>query len=218
MHIQQPNHKKTPRGTWLPWDVMLDIMQLSLEHTYIIMHDKTIWRQIKGIPMGDPLSPGLTIGTCAWMEAQWLDGIDSNSKEFFRAARYMDDILMFSSTSKKWDQQKFLDDFKRSDCYWKPLKLEDGDPGVYLETQFSNKGQSFRIKNNNEQELRVWRYHHYNSHIDLTTKKATFLATLKKVHQMASDSQQLHISAEAKLKEFANLSYPSRIRKHQCAL
>ena len=37
------------------------------------MPDGTIRHQVQGIPMGDPLSPGMTIMTCAWMEREWME-------------------------------------------------------------------------------------------------------------------------------------------------
>ena len=44
------------------------------------------------------------------------------------------------------------------------------------------------------------------------------MATLRKVHKMASDSDQLLISGASKLKEFALLNYPLGIRKYMCAI
>ena len=49
-------------------------------------------------------------------------------------------------------------------------------------------------------------------------KRATLLATLRKVHRMASDASQLAISALSKLDEFAQLRYPVGIRKFMCAI
>ena len=44
------------------------------------------------------------------------------------------------------------------------------------------------------------------------------LAALRKVHHMASDKQQLTLSALAKLREFAELRYPVGIRRFMCAI
>ena len=47
----------------------------------------------------------------------------------FAAKRYMDDILLLMQ-KEGWDRQRFYEDFKRSECYARPLNL-----GVYgLET------------------------------------------------------------------------------------
>ena len=49
-------------------------------------------------------------------------------------------------------------------------------------------------------------------------KRATLLATLRKVHLMASDPEQLMVSAIAKLQEFLDLKYPIGILRFMCAI
>ena len=181
------------------------------------MLDGTLKKQVLGIPMGDPVSPGMAIGTCAYMEKHFLESLDDNTKQLFRATRYMDDILLFTSKSDKWTQEAFIQHFE-TNCYWQPLKLEKGKDNVFLETQFSSKGDTFRLKNVNETQNNVWRYHHYHSGLDYISKRSTLLATLKKVHLHASDNKELYISAKAKLKEFQNLQYPVGVRKYMCAI
>ena len=51
-----------------------------------------------------------------------------------------------------------------------------------------------------------------------TTKRASLLATLKKLHKMASDDNELLTSALYKLEEFRLLEYPLGIRKYMCAI
>ena len=60
------------RYVWLPFDVMIDVMDFALDHAIVRMPDGTLKRQKEGIPMGDPLSPAMTIITCAWMENEWM--------------------------------------------------------------------------------------------------------------------------------------------------
>ena len=211
-------HKK---GQMIPWDIMIYLMEFSLNNTFIKMPDGRIFKQTIGIPMGDPLSPGMTIGTCAWMEQQWKMELPEHQKKNFEAIRYMDDILLSISKNKEWDYDHFLKDFQKSNCYWKPLKLEEGKPNVFLETSFTYnhvEGLSYRIKNDNEKETNIWRYHHYNSSFDYRNKRRILLATLRKVHNMASDEVQLKISALCKLQEFIELGYPKGILKFMCAI
>ena len=40
-------------------------------------------RQVKGIPMGDPNSPGMCIGSCAWMEIEWMQSLSEGHEETF---------------------------------------------------------------------------------------------------------------------------------------
>ena len=77
----------------------------------------------------------MTIGTCAWMEHEWLEGLDEATKKLFKIKRYMDDLLIFTAENATWDR----DGFEKSigeECYFPPLSLEDGSEGTFLETGF----------------------------------------------------------------------------------
>ena len=63
-----------------------------------------------------------------------------------------------------------------------------------------------------------WRYQHFSSYGGYSQKRATLFACLRKVHAMASNEEQLKISALAKLREFERLAYPVGIRKFACAV
>ena len=65
--------------------------------------------------MGDPHSPGMTIGTTAWMEHEWLQTVQPEAREFFAARRYMDDLLVFYAENPRWDHQRLLSDLT-SEC------------------------------------------------------------------------------------------------------
>ena len=148
-------------------------------------------RQRKGIPMGDALSPAMTIGTCGWMEKEWLRTLSPLERAHFLAKRYMDDILIFYEKDTQWDHEDFMRRFKKSECYLPPLKLEAGGEDIFLETQFhvDNGYIGFRLKNVNAVgEKRVWRYHHFASYAPYTQKRSTMVAALKKVDMIASDS------------------------------
>ena len=47
-----------------------------------------------------------------------------------------------------WDSERFYEDFKASECYMKPLKLEEASDGTFLETSFQvDRDQiQFRLK------------------------------------------------------------------------
>jgi hypothetical protein len=207
-------------GTWLPWDIMLELLDFAADNAFVRMPNGKILWQAEGIPMGDPLSPGMTIGTCAWMEREWMQSIAAKDRSFFRGGRYMDDIILVLSKSDGWDRERFLRDFVASECYWPPLKLEAGTPEVFLETRYEGTaaGVRYRLRNDNEGERKIWRYHHYLSDLPYQMKRATLLTTLRKVHRMASDSDQLALSALSKLREFAQLQYPAGIRRFMCAI
>ena len=76
-------------------------MEFSLDNAITKLGDKLLW-QVMGIPMGDPISPGMTIITCARMEQRWMANLTAE-KTLFRAARFMDDILMVYAAHAGWD-------------------------------------------------------------------------------------------------------------------
>ena len=200
------------KSVHIPWENMLDVMEFALDNAIVTLGKGVLLRQKGGIPMGDPISPGMTVGTCGWMEHEWMQTLAYRDRGMFKAKRYMDDILAVYVKSPDWDHAKFVKDFKRSECYHAPLKLEDGKPGTFLETSFEWKDGRFRhwIKNENKQgeEPKVWRYKDFRSHGPYTQKRALITMIMKKVHHMASDKTALTESAIQKLAEFERLNYP----------
>ena len=211
--------KDDRRYIWIPFDVMIDVMEFALDHAIVQMPDGSLRRQKEGIPMGDSLSPAMTIITCAWMEDEWLQSISDADKARFTARRFMDDVLMVYAKADDWDHDAFIRDFVRSECYWPPLKLEDAKEATFLETTFDLRPDGrleYWLKNDNARERRVWRYQHYRSHAPFAQKRALIISSLRKVHKMASDRRRLYTSALDKLREFIALSYPSTLLRSAC--
>ena len=80
--------KKYGGITTIPLYTLLDIMEFALDNTFILDLDGRILKQNKGIPMGDPHSPGMCIITCAWMEKEWQQSLDDDTKSRFMAKRF----------------------------------------------------------------------------------------------------------------------------------
>ena len=178
--ITKATKRVAKNKTVIPSNDLLEIMDFALENAFTKTLDGTLMRQTRGIPMGDPNSPGMTIITCAWMEKQWMMTLDSDTKNRFIARRYMDDILMFYSRSGEWDHERFLKDFERSDCYMPPLCLEEGQAGTFLETNFqitSANGVRTWLKSNPSKGGN-WKYAHYGSHSSKAQKRAVLVACL----------------------------------------
>ena len=110
----------------------------------------------------------------------------------------MDDVLCFYSKNKAWDHERFVNDMIKSDCYMAPLKLTDGDSDTFLETSFEiTSGNRIRYWLKNKADIgSQWKHSHFNSHSSLIQKRSTLIATLKKVHYMASDKKKLIDSAQ----------------------
>ena len=80
--------------------------------------------------MGDPHSPGMTLAACGWMEHKWMQSLTMTEKREFKAARYMDDILLIHTD--KVDPSILQD----GEVYQEPLKLETVNDNTFLETLF----------------------------------------------------------------------------------
>lgn len=212
--------KKPYRGyTVIPFEDLLDIMNFTLDNTIVKHFDGTLWRQKQGIPMGDPHSPGMTIGTCAWMENKWMKTIPKEMKTTFRTKRYMDDVLMVYAENEKWDIEKI----KRSlwqECYSPPLKLEPGTQGTFLETRFeiTNDGEIKQwLKNDNEDgKNKIWRYMHFESYMPFGQKRSIMMACLAKVQERSNDWKKMEKSILDKLYEFLKLDYPKGMLVKAC--
>ena len=215
--------KKRVGITKIPFEVMLEVVEFALDNTFILDRFGNLRRQVKGIPMGDPNSPGMCIGSCAWMEMEWMQNLSEETKKYFRSIRYMDDVLTLTAQSAIFDKDRFITDFHKSECYWDPLRLEDGGEGTFLETSFTldtNGNVSHWLKNVNEpdKEPKVWRYAHYSSYTPWASKRSVMISTLKKVNKMASNEENLVMSAYCKLKEFAELRYPIPALLRACSV
>ena len=218
---RQGDDRHDPYRQLIPFPVLLDVMNFSLDFAFTRMPDGRLLHQRLGIPMGDPLSPGMTIGACAWMEQKWLAGLPHEHRQHFMAKRFMDDIIIAYRADDAWDHQRFIHRFIYSDCYHKPLTLTPGNEGIFLETQFwqQNGRLRYKLKNDNagDGQHRIWRYHHWHSNTSITQKRATLTACLRRVHKMSSDASNLSASALDKIAEFRRLRYPISVLERACA-
>jgi hypothetical protein len=158
---------------WIPFETMIKVMEFSLDNAFVKMPNGKLRKQMEGIPMGDPISPAMTIGACAWMENEWMESINPLDKLMFKAKRYMDDIIMVYAKADWWNHEKFLEEFSNSEIYCKPLKLTDGDQDTFLETTLKKTTEGFEywLKNQNEESTKIWRYQHYNSYSPMGQKR-----------------------------------------------
>jgi len=108
----------------------------------------------------------------------------------------MDDVFMIYAEHEGWDSNAFIKDFERSECYFPPLNLEEGEQDTFLETRFrveDDNNITYWLKNANEDgRCNVWRYQHFHSYSPFLQKRALVTACLKKVHNMASTVHHLY--------------------------
>ena len=192
--------RRMPFRGWksIPFETLMDVVEFALENTLVKdIRDGQLWRQSVGIPMGDPHSPGMTIGTCAWMEDEWMQTIDTETKKYFRAKRYMDDVLYVYAKNGSWEHDKLWENLCH-ECYLPPLKLEQGKDGTFLETSFTITNNQIEtwLKNDNKiGESKVTRYANIECYSTFEQKKQVLNNCLRKVHEMANNDMRLRQSA-----------------------
>ncbi len=147
--------------------------------------------------------------------------VSAEAKRTFRVRRYMDDcLLIYRAGGGGREDNETVREFEKK-CYLPPLKLEEAEAGVFLETLFAcakDGTVTHRLKNKNagESTPRVWRYHRYDSYVPHLQKLGVVMGVLQKVARMASDVEQFVQSARDKLWEFAQLGYPVKLLRLAC--
>ena len=123
-------------------------------------------------------------------------------KTFFRAARFMDDILLVYAAHAGWNHCGLVDQLTASECYSPPLTLVDAKEDTFLETTFAVQNNKFRhwLKNDNtaERPHTIWRYQHFASATPFQQKRAVIMACMQKVQRMASDKEAIYMTAQCK--------------------
>ena len=93
----------------------------------------------------------------------YCNTLEDDVKTRFRMKRYMDDVITITAKDDSvWDVDRFREDFRRSECYWAPLKLEAAESTHFLSSTHASGSFRTRLKNVNEEceaVPRVWRYH-----------------------------------------------------------
>ena len=204
-------------GTWLPWDVLWETMNFILFHSYVKIDKATILEQSEGIPMGMEIAPAMTIGTCAWMEKEWMNTMTEENKRNIVGMRYMDDLFIMSTKRKG----KGIIANLEKELYWEPMKLLKTDDNTFLETEYEmtpTGNMKYWLKDTNKgYDKKVWRYHHYDSGLPFFMKKAGVRMCLTKLEKMASDKMVLKNTAKNRLVELMDLGYPKKLLQYHCA-
>ena len=203
---------------FIPFKEMIDVVNFSLENTFVKMPDGKILKQDKGIPMGDPTSPGITIITCAWMEAKFIKQIPEQEKQNIRARRYMDDLLVLVARNNTKQQDEILEQLDDG-CY-ADLKLVPGKENTFLENTIKvnddNSLEWWLKDDNKEQPNKIWRYTLVDSQAPYKQKVATIKATLKKAYKMGSNDSLRFMAIRRKLVEFRLLGFTASSLKQIC--
>jgi len=203
--------------TTITFKQLMDILEFSLNNAFFTHGDKII-QQKHGIPMGDPMSPAICIGTCAILEKQWMDKLETSIQEKVRAVRYLDDIYMVLNKNGLTNPSDITRDFEKK-CYPKSLTLEQTPPSEFLEClvhttkngditmQHWNKNNT-HIQNTGDQYY--YKQQHYNSYAPGRSKTGALIGTWTRVDTNSNRDDLLQKSIQEKIQELRVLQYPSK--------
>ena len=159
----------------------------------------------------------MTVGTCAWMEKEWMNTIPDKDIRMIEGMRYMDDVMVGIPKDMEIKIQHYLE----NELYWEPLKLGKTEGNIFLETEYDTKDIRkirYWLKDPGEGTRgKVWRYHHYDSGLPFHMKKSCIRMCLIKIGRMSSDDEVLIYTALDRLIGFVQLGYPIKLLQHTCA-
>ena len=172
--------------------------------------------------MGDPLSPAICIGTCAYMEMEWFDNLPPKIKTCTRFTRYLDDIYMIADKNKIENFDNFLIDFTKG-CYPSCLELKETKNDEYLECKTIIDGNSIKMKhwNKNLTHLRscgkqyYFKHQKFHSYTMDHNKRGAMIGTWTRMADNSNDDTLLREAVQEKIMEFQyffTLGYEALIR------
>ena len=199
---------------------MLDIVRFSLDNAFFTLGDKII-QQVHGIPMGDPMSPAMCIGTCAYIEMQWFDSLPADVKPHIRFTRYLDDIFMVANRSNIQNYDELVDSFVKR-CYPSCLELEETNSNEYLECKVVVNGSKLNIyhwnKNHIHMQSNAQQYYYKGQHMQSYTtdqsRRGALIGTWTRVQDNSNNSTLMSTAILQKCDELRTLSYTTRYIKN----
>jgi hypothetical protein len=210
------------------FDTLFEIVNMDLNNAIFSVGNVNL-KQVKGVPMGSPLSPILAILVATYYEFMFLSNLSEEQKAKVAGIRYVDDIVILGSydddniTDQK-DTDCIIQDFIK--CYHKDLILEEeeikDDQFIFLEGDITiSKGKDFlmQIKNNNWDSVlnhnlqKIKRYVHWKSYSPLQIKKSIIFGAINRIIIHSSSDCLVFYSTIKLFFELRLLQYPWRIMK-----
>jgi hypothetical protein len=215
--------KKIYGWTNMDFDTLYMVINMDLENSMFTVGD-VILRQLKGIPMGSPISPILAIMVCAYYESSFYKNCNSDERQRTEGVRYVDDIIVYGIYNRKivGDKDKtmrVMDSFEN--CYHEDLILEeekvvDGQC-IFLEAEikldYKNK-ILMRFKNvnwkyiMNGERRKIMRYVHWRSYTPRSIKRCTIIGCIHRIIMHSSCDVFMRDSILKLFFELRSLEYP----------
>ena len=86
--------------TNMDFDTLYMVINMDLENSMFTVGD-VILMQLKGIPMGSPISPILAIMVCAYYESSFYKNCNSDERKRTEGVRYVGDIIVYGIYNQK---------------------------------------------------------------------------------------------------------------------
>ena len=124
---------------------LMNIVKFCIDNC-LTMVDGCVYHQNHGVPMGDPLSPPISIATAAVYEKLWAKQHTHHASNKLHLKRYVDDVIGFAIGNEGKD---LANDFIKN-CYPKELSLTESSATQYLETNIHAHGNRITMEHNNK--------------------------------------------------------------------
>ena len=204
----------------LTFKQMLDIVSFSLENAFFILGDKII-QQVHGIPMGDPMSPALCIGSCAYLEMKWFESLPANIQPHVKFTRYLDDIFMIANIGQNGIPESDFLALKKEfteNCYPPCLELEETPHDEYLECKVQTEGNVITTRHWNKNlthmiatgKQHYYKHQHFGSHTTNHSKRGALIGTWTRMSDNTNTTEGLHMAICEKMFELNELKYPKK--------
>ena len=210
------------------FDTLFEIVNMDLNNAIFSVGD-VILKQVKGVPMGSPLSPILAILVASYYEYMFFSNLSELEKDKVDGIRYVDDIVIIGSyvahdIIDKRHTDRLIDDFIR--CYHEDLVLEEeeikNDQFVFLEGDISISNSDvflMQIKNKNWESVlndnsqKIKRYVHWKSYSPSQIKRSIIFGAINRIVIHSSSDCFIFYSVMKLFFELRLLQYPWRIMK-----
>lgn len=201
----------------LDLDLIYEVINVDLDNAVFNVGDISL-KQTKGIPMGSPLSPVLSILVAAYYESRFFRSCSLDDRSRIEGIRYVDDIIALGiydsdCRSDRMRTKLVMDQFENH-CYHDDLVLEKetvvDNSCIFLEADMKIHVDYVEMKHKNVNwsslvsysRQKIRRYVHWYSHTSGKHKRAVIIGTMKRI---AVHSSSVNFIMESMMKLFFEL-------------
>lgn len=213
------NKSKKCEFKYLTLEEIKEIAIFDITNAYLKLGGFVL-QQVKGIPMGSPLSPILAIMYCARAENYFLESLDTRIN--IRGVRYIDDLLLVLSCNKEEASMEIIDnsinDLKGLYNNGSGVELQIEDWGKHLqflenEIYITNDKVYIEYFNKNGIKRYITRFKSYKSYEPKIQKIGMIIGYLKRIERLSTSTSRFMLQVKLIIQELLDLHYPKGIIK-----